>query len=165
MQDVRSQVLNNNFDLVLLTEPWLNGSVLDSEVFDGRYTIYRRDRETSIRSSHKKSGGGVLIAVSNKYFSSRSIDLESDCQDLWVSIQMGVGKYRQNLHCVSAASRKHSTPRGICWQSEQNDSDIKVEECFSPIRKVESLHPALNIDEDIGKKLKGLDTSKGSGTE
>lgn len=79
--------------MVTLTETWLNSSVFDSELFDSRYIVYRRDRETS--GFHNfKDGGGVLIAVSKRFPSKRLHEYESKCEDLWVQIEChnGLGK-------------------------------------------------------------------------
>lgn len=54
-----------NYDIIILCETWLNSSILSSELFDDRFVVYRRDRETS-NFRIKKEGGGVLIAVSKK---------------------------------------------------------------------------------------------------
>lgn len=47
----------------MFTETWLISEIYDSEIADSEYTIYRRDRTSSIFNS-KSDGGGVLIAVS-----------------------------------------------------------------------------------------------------
>ncbi|CAB3251213.1 unnamed protein product [Arctia plantaginis] len=55
----------SNYDIIVLTETWLNSSVLSTELFDDRYVVYRRDRESS--GFHPgKEGGGVLVAVSRR---------------------------------------------------------------------------------------------------
>lgn len=82
-----SNLCCTNYDVLVLTETWLNSSVLSSELFDDRYVVYRRDRETT--GFHpNKDGGGVLIAVSTK-ISSKCIDKwYSKCEDLWVTIDI-----------------------------------------------------------------------------
>lgn len=80
-------VLCSSYDVVFLCETWLNSSIFDGELFDDRYLVYRRDRETS--GFHRsKSGGGVLIAVSKHLSSRRMPEMESDCEDLWVELEM-----------------------------------------------------------------------------
>lgn len=37
-------VLNSNYDIICLTETNLNDSIFDSECFDDRYSVFRRDR-------------------------------------------------------------------------------------------------------------------------
>lgn len=89
--EVRQQILNNNYDVYVLTETWLNSGCFDSEIFENGYVIYRRDRETSSSTSSVR-GGGVLIAVSNQLRSNRILAWESDCEDLWVSITVASSK-------------------------------------------------------------------------
>lgn len=45
--DIFDNVLYNNFDITIPTKPCFNSSILDAELFDNRYIVYRRDRETS----------------------------------------------------------------------------------------------------------------------
>ncbi|VVC97217.1 unnamed protein product [Leptidea sinapis] len=60
-QEVHKNVLTNNFMIIILTETWLNNNIFDSEIFDTRYEIYRRDRQSNSFYSNK-DGGGALIA-------------------------------------------------------------------------------------------------------
>ncbi|XP_045541846.1 uncharacterized protein LOC123723306 [Papilio machaon] len=82
-REVKLNILNNNYDIYILTESWLNNSVFDGEIFDSRYTVYRRDREG-------KNGGGVLIAISNDISSHRMMVWDSSCEDLWVTIDVKI---------------------------------------------------------------------------
>lgn len=84
--DLFNNVVCNNYDVVILSETWLNSSVFDSELFDSRYVVYRRDRETSGFHS-AKNGGGVLIAVTKRFSSRRLSQFESKCEDLWVQVE------------------------------------------------------------------------------
>lgn len=75
----------NNYDIIVLTETWLNEDVLSTELFDSRYAVFRRDRcSTGFHS--KKEGGGVLIAVSKRLSAKRMTDWESMCEDIWVVV-------------------------------------------------------------------------------
>lgn len=78
--DTFNESLNLDYDVLLLTETWLNCFISDNEVFCDRYIIYRRDRLTSER------GGGVMIAVRSTVPSCR-INVPNDtCEDLFVSV-------------------------------------------------------------------------------
>ncbi|CAK1544592.1 unnamed protein product [Leptosia nina] len=94
----RLNVLNCNYDIIILSETWLNASVYNSEIFDDRYNVYRRDRSSSTHSKHKTTGGGVLIAVLKTLPSQRLNSFESDCEDLWVSIKTSRGSKSINLN-------------------------------------------------------------------
>lgn len=52
-----------DYDLIVLTETWLNESVLNPEVIPNVFTLYRIDRNTN--NSIFSKGGGALIAVRN----------------------------------------------------------------------------------------------------
>lgn len=83
--DVRLQILNNDYDIIIFTETWLNNTIFDAEIFDPRYTVHRRDREYTGR------GGGILIAVSNRISSQRKPEWGSECEDLWISLVLNLG--------------------------------------------------------------------------
>lgn len=76
--------------MLVLTETWLNNCIHSSELFDQRYIVFRRDRETSGFHA-KKEGGGVLVAVSRKYAANRQCSWESGCEDLWVTVSVATG--------------------------------------------------------------------------
>lgn len=54
-------LLAEDYDIVCVTESWLQADVASSELFDSRYDVYRQDRDLSI--SNKATGGGLLVAV------------------------------------------------------------------------------------------------------
>lgn len=54
-----------------------------------RDMVFRRDRETSHLQSGKERGG-VLIAVNKQIKSKRIKNWESDCEDVWISIDLPV---------------------------------------------------------------------------
>lgn len=83
--EVRQQIINNDYDIYIFTETWLNSGCFDSEIFESGYEVYRRDRETASISNSVR-GGGVLIAVSKRLVSKRIQEWESECEDLWISI-------------------------------------------------------------------------------
>lgn len=76
--DLRLNLLNCNYDIVILTETWLREGICDGEIANDRYTVYRRDRSSS--TSCKKDGGGVLIALKKSISSIRRSDWE--CQSV-----------------------------------------------------------------------------------
>ncbi|EDO32284.1 predicted protein [Nematostella vectensis] len=53
LQDI---VYSADYDLVAISETWLNSSILDTEILPHGYDIFRKDRETC-------EGGGVLLAA------------------------------------------------------------------------------------------------------
>lgn len=77
----------NDYDIIALTETWLNDSVFDEEIlYNSDYAIFRRDRDKLL--SNKKDGGGVMIAVSSKFPAKRREDLESNLEIIWVELKL-----------------------------------------------------------------------------
>ena len=72
----------NEFDMIALTETWCNDSISDSEIFDDRYVVFRKDRMTR--------GGGVLLAVRRGAVLSceRLEFLESAGENLWTIVRL-----------------------------------------------------------------------------
>ncbi|KAL4720459.1 hypothetical protein ACJJTC_011820 [Scirpophaga incertulas] len=53
-----NNLLLSNHDIILVTETWLNDGILDSELSDNRYEIFRRDRGSN--------GGGVMVMCGSR---------------------------------------------------------------------------------------------------
>ena len=68
-------VYGGDFDVVLITETWLNAAIFDTEILPG-YTIYRRDRG--------ERAGGMLVAIKRDIQSARRNDLERESTELVV---------------------------------------------------------------------------------
>ena len=51
-------VVEENPDLICITESWANANIGDGEINMNGYTVFRRDRKNRI-------GGGVLLYVKN----------------------------------------------------------------------------------------------------
>ncbi|CAK1549330.1 unnamed protein product, partial [Leptosia nina] len=96
--DLFLNVLNSSYDLICLTETNLTQGVFNSEVFDNRYLVYRKDRYSSCSS--KRDGGGVLIAVKNNIHAIRLEHYESVYEDLWISVNLNNSSLNGLLICV-----------------------------------------------------------------
>ncbi|KAL0859708.1 hypothetical protein ABMA27_010070 [Loxostege sticticalis] len=98
------------YDVIALSETWLASDIFDSELFNDRYVVYRRDRDSSFFHT-KKYGGGVLLAVSKCLNSCRLTYYESKCEDVWISIDIRVNNKLEKLSicCVYIPSpvQKH----------------------------------------------------------
>ncbi|KAG5862344.1 hypothetical protein JTB14_029926 [Gonioctena quinquepunctata] len=74
----------NNIEIQGIPE---KNDILDSAVLDtSHYNVFRRDRESAPCANNKKSGGGVLIGVKNSISVKHREHLQSDAEDLWVTI-------------------------------------------------------------------------------
>lgn len=64
--EVYDSVLNSDYDVIALTETWLNSGVGDCEIFDcAQYDVFRCDRD--FQRVGLSRGGGVLLAVRKCY--------------------------------------------------------------------------------------------------
>ncbi|KAK9696366.1 hypothetical protein QE152_g31947 [Popillia japonica] len=85
-QTLTCNLLNSDFDIVCLTETWLNPNILASEISNNKYSIFRRDR--CITTSKKADGGGVLMALDNTLPASVRLDWQSQAEDLWITVSV-----------------------------------------------------------------------------
>lgn len=63
--DILNSSYTCQFEVIALTETWLDDRTNNAEIICGKYNVLRYDRNFS--ASNTKRGGGVLIAVDNKY--------------------------------------------------------------------------------------------------
>lgn len=95
-------VCSNNYDIILLTEMWLVDGIADSELFDCRYVVWRRDRNYAV--TRQRKGGGILIATRKELLVIPQISFQSSAEDLWITLSLGPNSARKlnvNLHiCV-----------------------------------------------------------------
>lgn len=73
--DLYNNILNENYDILLFTETWLQSDIHDGELCDARYDVFRCDRD--LRLCGKRSGGGVMISIRR--------DLSAKLYTGWVS--------------------------------------------------------------------------------
>ena len=76
--DLCSRLSSTSFDLVAVTETWLDSSINSAEIFPGTYHVHRKDRS--------RNGGGVLLACSQEISSIRRSELETECEIMWCEI-------------------------------------------------------------------------------
>jgi len=75
--------MENEIDIVGVTETWLSSLVLDSELNIKDFTLFRQDRE-KIRQN---KGGGVLLYIRENLNALPDDELNSnDCESLWLKI-------------------------------------------------------------------------------
>lgn len=74
-----------DYDVIVLSETWLDDCILSSQLFGSNYSVFRTDR--SALNSDKGRGGGVLIAVSSRISCSvDSAPVSNQLEQLWVKI-------------------------------------------------------------------------------
>ena len=73
-------------DILIGTETWLDPSISSYEYFPSDlYNVFRHDRPPNINN---QSHGGVLIAVTKDFISSEIQTLQTDCEIVWVEINV-----------------------------------------------------------------------------
>lgn len=106
--DFYRNLAKSNYDVITLTETWLVAGILDSELFDERYLVWRRDRDYA--STSQSRGGGVLVAVRRDIVASESVSWQSNAEDIWISILVstscGGNVYRLHL-CTLYLCEQH----------------------------------------------------------
>lgn len=101
-----------NFDVFALTETWLNPTILDLELFNNSYTVFRKDRYSNLSDYPNgviPKGGGVLIALKNNFNANQVIVPGSeDLEIIIVKIEL----LSKNLYLVN------------CYIPPSSNSDI-----------------------------------------
>ena len=104
-------------DVVIGTESSLTPKHFDNEIFSPYqgYTPFRRDRVG-------QNGGGVFIAVRNDIVVQEMKDIQSDCEDVWIKIDLfgiksllfGVSPYPSvGLPVVLSHTHTHNTTQVV----------------------------------------------------
>lgn len=76
----------NSYDIISLTETWLLNSISDSELFDARYLVWRRDRDYA--RTGQSLGGGVLLAVRRDLVAAERAEWRSSAEDIWITLKV-----------------------------------------------------------------------------
>ena len=76
--ELRSRLSSTTFELVAVTESWVDSSLSSAEIFPSTYYVHRKDRS--------RNGGGVLLACSHEISSIRRSEIETDCEIMWCEI-------------------------------------------------------------------------------
>ena len=86
LSDIYCEVLGENFCALAFTETWLSPDIHSSEILDTRYNVFRNDRNA--QNSSKSRGGGVLLAINNKYKCSQVSSEDSVTEQVWVKVSI-----------------------------------------------------------------------------
>jgi len=71
--DFQAAVHGEDFDIIAITEPWLNSCILDHEILPSGYQLNRKDRQD-------RQGGDILFASRNHHQVIKRNDLQPDCE-------------------------------------------------------------------------------------
>ncbi|XP_062537612.1 uncharacterized protein LOC134205922 [Armigeres subalbatus] len=88
VEDYRLAVMDHCYDIIVLTETWLDCRTISSYIFGTGHEVFRCDRNSN--NSRKSTGGGIIIAVSSRLKASViEDDSFNTVEQVWVSIQLG----------------------------------------------------------------------------
>ncbi|MCG8079022.1 MAG: endonuclease/exonuclease/phosphatase family protein, partial [Candidatus Thiodiazotropha taylori] len=107
-------------DIVIATETWLDPSITNNQFFPSNYKVFRRDRASG-------SGGGVLVAVRNEYLSEEVPELQTDCEIIWVRINLVDVK---NLYICSYYNPKTSDEYSLSQLEESVNRACSMNNAF-----------------------------------
>lgn len=125
--EIRLATISCPFDVIMLTETWLNDSISNNEHFSSRFNVYRCDR--SALTSELSDGGGVLIAIDATLHSERIILPDSDqLEHVCVKVEIGTSRiilfavYIRSMHEADKFMLFSEIVRNI--QFNENDTVI-----------------------------------------
>lgn len=87
VEDYRISVSDRCYNIIALTETWLDSRTISNQVFGSEYEVFRCDRNP--RNSRKSTGGGVLLAVGSE-LKARAIenDLWNSVEQVWAAVDL-----------------------------------------------------------------------------
>lgn len=115
-----------------MTETWLLDSISDSELFDTRYTVWRRDRDYN--QTLQTRGGGVAIAIRKTLNAECMAGWQSSAEDLWISITYN------NKNCNNIA-RIHICTVYLCAENTGNSFAQQLDNFLYNLEKLVNEHP------------------------
>lgn len=121
-----------NHDVILLTETWLLDGIADSELFDSRYLVWRRDRDYDL--TRQTRGGGVLIATHKNLTVTPRPSFQSSAEDLWLTITL-------NNNCHSKPTNLHVCVLYLCNQHCGNSFANQLTNFLDKVEQVLCLYP------------------------
>ena len=87
IQDYLVACADSSYELIVLTETWLDDRTRSQQIFGPNYDVFRCDR--SANNSRKTTGGGVLIAVHRKFNASLLVHNNwLPVEQVWVSLKL-----------------------------------------------------------------------------
>ncbi len=80
----------NKPDIVVITETWLNKTIPSSDIMPSCYSVFRKDRNEVQNGNEmqRQRGGGVMVAVHQRLLCTACVELDTDCEIVWVKIEL-----------------------------------------------------------------------------
>lgn len=84
--DFKLSTLTSEYDVLCLTETNLQDDIANAEFIDDKYQVFRKDR--NLERFGLACGGGCLVAIRNDIIANREQDLETENEELWISVTL-----------------------------------------------------------------------------
>lgn len=78
-------IVCSDYDIIGITESWLNDNINSGELFDSRYDVFIRNRNYA--DTGQSRGGGTLLAV-KRYINATVNDWKLTDEDIWITIRV-----------------------------------------------------------------------------
>ena len=140
--DLIAYLCTHQFDVVAITESFLDSSIPDVHIIPSGYTVFRRDRN--------RHGGGIIVLVRNSITAVHRKDLERDCKMLWLELHASRGVvnlvtyYHQPTTITDSLHSLHSAVAAVCSSSPIivcGDFNVPDVDWITTSPKVKSLLP------------------------
>ncbi|XP_072043012.1 uncharacterized protein [Amphiura filiformis] len=111
-------------DIIIGSETHLNDLINSSELFPPNFTVFRKDRDFG------PAKGGVLIATKNDLIATHRVDLDSNCEAVWVSIelqgakQITIGSFYRSQQYGNTTEYFDQLQESLRKASKNNNSQI-----------------------------------------
>lgn len=122
----------NDYDVVCITESWLTDGISDSELFDSRYLVYRRDRNYS--QTGQIYGGGVLLGVKRELNVVERADWSSAAEDYWITLTL-------NKKQPTTTCRVHICVVYLCKEKGGNSYKTQLQLFSNKLNQLIISHP------------------------
>lgn len=83
-------VCESDYDCIVLVETKLNAKICSSKLFPDYYKVFRHDRSTLNSQKKKKSSGGVLIAMHER-FNCRQLEINAGIEHIAIEVDINDG--------------------------------------------------------------------------
>ena len=118
------------YDMIFITESWLNDKILDSQVCPNGYQIIRKDRTSDLL----KRGGGVLLLYKNGLnVVDKTECSQTDVEHLCVDV------------CSEDRSEKHGSYRFICYYNPPGISKVRTGSLCNSIESYLEVMPVFIV--------------------
>lgn len=90
-------ILNEDYEIIVITESWLCDDINDSELFDDRYNVFRQDRRKA--NSRETRGGGLIFAAKKEINVTPITQMENSCTEPLETMWLRCNLFGQDLIC------------------------------------------------------------------